>query len=295
MRLRRRTSPPPEAGDLYDRAWLAHDSGDHAGAVQLMHRALELSPSSVYWFDLGLMHKWQREWEPTLHANLEAARLDPDSAEAYWNGGIAATALSEWDTARRLWRDYGITLLEGEGEPTEPLGRTPVRVDPDGAAEVVWCTRLDPARARIENVPTPTVHRRWGDVVLHDGEPKGERHDGDGWVPVFDEISLWRRSTTPRLRVVVEVAAPWHVDAVEEAALEAGWAAEDWTGGVRVLCRECSEGRPDPSHDHPPMDDWVPERELGMACPVETAAVLLDAWVAGAPGERDWHDLEQVD
>lgn len=295
MRLRRRSTPPPEARDLYDRAWRTYESGSHGDAVQLLRRAVELTPSSAWWFDLGLMHKWQRDWVLSLQANLEALRLDPTNTPASWNGGIAATALSEWDTARRLWRHYGVTLPVGEGEPVVPIGRTPVRVDPGGNPEVVWCTRLDPARARIDNIPTPDVDRRWGDVVLHDGEPKGERFDGEGWTPVFDEISVWRRSTTPRLKVTARAPGPAHLDALEQAAHEAGWAAQDWTGGVRALCRECSEGRPDPAHDHPPMDDSGAERELGLACPPEAAAPLLDSWAAGAPGERYWHDLEQVD
>ncbi len=35
------------------------------------------------------------------------------------------------------------------------LGLSPVRVDPNGAAEVLWCNRLDPRRGRITSVPLP--------------------------------------------------------------------------------------------------------------------------------------------
>lgn len=45
----------------------------------------------------------------------------------------------------------------------------------DGNAEVVWCRRLDPARALIRNVPMAESGRGYGDLVLHGGEPKGTR------------------------------------------------------------------------------------------------------------------------
>jgi hypothetical protein len=293
--LRRRPRPPREAQQRFEAAWAAYDAGRYEEGVGLLEDALRLAPSSSWWFDLGLMHKWRQQWPACLAANLEAARLDPDNAPAYWNGGIAATALSDWPTARRLWRSYGVCLPDGEGEPVVPIGRTPVRVgDPELGQEVVWCTRLDPARARVENVPTPECDRRWGDVVLHDGEPKGERWDGAGWAPVFDEISLWRRTTTPRLRARVRAGGPADVEALADVFGEAGWAAEDWTSSVQQLCRACSEGRPDPTHDHPPMDDWQDDRPVGLACPESEVVALLDRWRDGGAA-RDWSDLERVD
>ena len=287
--LRRRTGPDPVR-----KAWAAYDGGDQERGIALLRDALSATPRPSSWFDLGLMHKWRQEWPECLAANLEAARLEPGMVEACWNGAIAATALSDWPTARRLWGAYGVPPLAGDGEPTETIATTPVRVGGDDGQEVVWCSRLDPARARIENVPTPGCDRRWGDVVLHDGVPNGERFDGAAWQPVFDEILLWRRSETPRLAVTLTAPGPGAVEELVDAVRDAGWGAEDWTSSVRVLCRACSEGRPDGAHDHPPMDDWQDGRSVGLACPHDVAVAMLDRWAGEGPG-WDWRDLEQVD
>ena len=278
---------------LFRSAWDAYDAGDHERGISLLTEALAQAPSSSWWFDLGLMHKWRRDWSACLAANLEAARLDPTNTPACWNGGIAATALADWPTARRLWEAYGVPPLAGAGEPTEPFGSTPVRVG-DDAQEVVWCSRLDPARARIENVPTPACDRRWGDVVLHDGVPNGERFDGTAWQPVFDEILLWRRTSVPRLALTLTAPGPAAVEQLVDLLRDEHGAAEDWTGSVRHLCAACSEGRPESDHEHPPMDDWSAERWVGLACAEDRAPQLLDRWAAAGP-DRSWSDLERVD
>src|SRR5579862_2444045 len=96
--------------------------------------------------------------------NERALTCEPAGEEAYWNLGIAATAL-------------------GMG-----LGLVPIRLDPDGNGEVVWCDRLDPARALIRNVPTLESGFREGDIVLHDGEPKGKRELNGKFVSVFNAL-----------------------------------------------------------------------------------------------------------
>ena len=43
-------------------------------------------------------------------AATNAAKLDPADEAAWWNTGIAATALGEWATARLAWQAFGIEL-----------------------------------------------------------------------------------------------------------------------------------------------------------------------------------------
>lgn len=169
-----------------------------------------------------------------------------------------------------------------------------MRVDLSGSTEVVWCDRLDPARGLIENVPTADCDRRWHDIVLHDGEPKGERRLGRHWAPVFDEISLWRRSPVPKLQAEVTAASPRDVEALVELVHDAGRGAEDWTSSVQPLCRACSEGRPEHDHEHPVMDDWSARRVVGFGCEPDLALELLDAWVAAAPRSRDHGPVERL-
>jgi len=86
--------------------------------------------------------------------------------------------------------------------------------------EVVWGVRLDPARIRIQNVPLPSSGHRFGDVVLHDGDPSGTRVLDGQEVPVFDEILLRERSPVPTCGVAV--TAPADVEAVLTS-----WASRD--------------------------------------------------------------------
>ncbi|MDG4857527.1 hypothetical protein P8605_05030, partial [Streptomyces sp. T-3] len=196
------------------------------------------------------------------------------------------------------------------------LGSAAVRLSPEGEAEVVWGRRLDPARIEVLSIPLPSSGRRWGEVVLHDGVPHGERTTAAGQsYPVFDEIELWAPSPVPTWVVLLEAATEADRDALERLAAEAGFAAEDWSSSVRLLCRMCSESRMpsdegdgehlDP-HDHSepghpgPLGHrtagalWVPERECGIAAPVGLVRGLLDGWVADSPDSRDWRDLEEV-
>lgn len=263
----------------------------------MLEQLLAEAPSSQWWFDLGLMHKWRQDWEPCLLANQRSAELDPRNTPAYWNGGIAATALHDWSVARACWAAYGVKLPEddGVGEPQGSLGPTPIRVDLNGGTEVVWCDRLDPARALIVNVPGPDCVRRWHDIVLHDGEPKGERKLGRQWVPVFEEIALWRPSPVPKLQVEVSAESPAEVEALVDLFAAADRAAEDWGSSIVPLCRACSEGRPDPSHEHPPMDDWQQERRLGLGCEPSLARELLEQWRSRNPLGRKVGAIEVLE
>jgi tetratricopeptide (TPR) repeat protein len=299
--------------------------GRYEDAGALLTQAADLEPwLSESWYNLALLHKYRHDWEQARQAGLRAvALLDRGTgAPDWWNLGIAATALQDWPLARRAWQAYGLRLPEsaaaGSGdEPLSmPLGSAAVRLSPEGESEVVWGRRLDPARLEVLSIPLPSSGRRWGEVVLHDGVPNGERVAGRGEVyPVFDEIELWAPSPVPTYLVLLEAATRDDRDALERLAAEAGYAAEDWSSSVRLLCRTCSESRMpaddgrfdhhDP-HDHAPPGrpgrlshrsaggPWVPERECGIAAPAELVRGLLDGWVADSPDSRAYRDLEEV-
>jgi hypothetical protein len=329
-----------------NRAFSLIDDGRYEDADELLTRAADLEPwLSESWFNLALLHKFRHDWEQARTAGLRAvALLEKDAgAPDWWNVGIAATALQDWPLARRAWQAYGLRVpgpggghhgsLSASDEPLGmDLGGAAVRLSPDGEAEVVWGRRLDPARVEVLNIPLPSSGRRWGEVVLHDGAPRGERTlaasggagvagvgGGGGRTsvyPVFDEIELWAPSSVPTWVVLIEAATQADRDALERLAADAGYAAEDWSSSVRLLCRACSESRmpseegdglalQDP-HDHSvpghpgPLGHttagtlWSPERECGIAAPSSLVRGLLDSWVADSPDSRDWRDLEEV-
>jgi hypothetical protein len=274
------------------------DQGERDAAARAYRDAIRLNPSwEAPWFNLGLIHKERREWPEALQCNLKALELVPDNPPAYWNLGIAATALGRWDLARMAWQRYGVTLPAGEGPIDGDFGLVPIRVDPDQHAEVVWCRRLDPARARIENVPTPECGRRWRDIVLNDGEPRGYRRLGDRDVPVFNELQRLTPSQAGTFRARIQAGSKADCDAVEQAFDAAGWAAEDWTSSFRMLCAKCSEGNPDAGHNHhheAASAEWQAARNFGIACDSEaTARGLLENWVRNAAA-RGIDSLEQI-
>ena len=246
------------------------------------------------WFNLGLLYKRRRDWSNSARCSLRAAELNPVREQpAWWNLGIAATALRDWDTARRAWQNYGIPIPEGSGPVEADFGYCPVRVSPEGEAEVVWCRRIDPARAVIDSVPFPESGRRYGDIVLHDGAPNGERTAYGRVYPVFDELELWESSEVPT--TVAELTCPVESDAaaIRERFEKVGLAAEDWTANVRLLCKACSEGRVHQQHDHDGGTGWRTKQKFGFAAEPNLVAELLDAWMNEGDG-RDYAGLRRA-
>jgi tetratricopeptide (TPR) repeat protein len=287
---------------------------DRESAVQAYRRALALDPgSSLALYNLGLIHKWDGEWEQAFDCYLRAAELigERESEPAWWNLGIAATALRRWDVARRAWRTYGLDIPDSEDDalPIEAdFGFTPVRLLPvgdgdngggggggggdkgGGRREVVWGQRIDPSRVRIDSIPFPESGHRWGDIVLHDGSPNGYREIGGRTLPVFDELVRWEPSDVPTVHASVSATDKADIESLLQQITDAGHAAEDWTRNVRTLCTSCSEGIVHTEH----TDDALASGEqhfLGIAAPVAAATDLVTTW-AKSPG-RTLHTLTE--
>ncbi|HEU4390569.1 MAG TPA: tetratricopeptide repeat protein [Blastocatellia bacterium] len=262
--------------------------GDTVAAEARYRKAIEINPAwSVPWYNLGLLYKGQRRWDEAFDSNKRAASLDRSDEAAWWNLGIAATACGKWKDARVAWTAVGISMPPGIGLPHMDLGLIPIRINPDGDAEVVWCNRIDPARAVIKSVPLPQSNRRYGDLLLHDGTANGYRLVGDKELPVLDELQLLAESEfgTYRIRVVAGEA---DATALIERAEEAGLAGEDWSS-LRFLCKECSEGKPYGQHQHLAPDEG-PERGIGIAATCrQEVQDLASEWIQTRP------DCEVID
>lgn len=259
----------------------------HEDAARAYRSAIDADPGwSVPWYNLGLLHKHRGEWAEALACNRRAAELDPEDGDAWWNYGIAATALGRWDDARAAWRGCGIDVPDGDGPPDMRLGLVPIRLAPDGAAEVVWCERVDPARAVIRNVPLPSSGRRWGDVVLHDGAINGYRRVGDREVGVFDELDLLESSEFRTYEVVLRDVAEADLERLGDLAEELGASAENWSRSIRYLCRQCSEGRPHGEHDRD-LTGERPDLGIGLAARDDDhLARVLAEWAGLVGGEK---------
>ena len=272
-----------EAARLVESGNELSDAGRVTDAENAYLAAAKRAPAwSVPLYNLGLLCKYQGRWEESLDFNQRATELDPDNEGSWWNLGIAATALENWTVARRAWQACGITLPAGEGAPDGDFGPVPVRLDPDGQGEVVWARRIDPARARLMNVPLPTSEFRWRDVVLHDGAPEGYRLLNGVQRPVFNVLSCFERSEFKTFVLEPGTADPDVLDRLEEIAEALGGAAEHWGSSTNILCRECSFGAP---HEHSHESGSPAHPHCGVAARDEThAKQIIDEWLETTRG-----------
>lgn len=236
-------------------------------------------------YNLGLIYKYRGDWQQSFEFNQKANALNPDDEAARWNLAIAATALRNWPVARRKWKENDIEIEEGEGPIEMDFGMTPVRLNPDGDAEVVWATRIDPARARLDSVPFPESGFHYGDVVLNDGAPVGFRSWNESEYPVFNVLELFESSGYTTCVVTVIVQSDSDLDALKAYFSATRSHFEDWTQNTRVLCKACSEGRPHEQHDHELETGWSSERRLGIAIyPGDDIRQILNQWQQSSAG-----------
>jgi hypothetical protein len=245
-------------------------------------------PSAIWWFDAALAHKFLRNWDKAFELGREAAARVPrgEGDPAFWNLGIAATVLRDWAVARDAWAGYGIELPKGEGEIVGRFGMACVRLETDGHYEVVWAERLCPTRARVVSVPV-TAGRRFGEVVLHDGAPTGERVVEGRKHSVFDEILLFEPSALPTHSVTLTVPAPEDLEELIASFAALGLGAEP-ASSVNTLCKCCSEG----SHEQQRSVN-AGTQQVSLAAPVDRVQDLLDAWSRGGAA-RQWQGLTLI-
>ncbi len=275
------------AEKLHAEARQLDDAGEIEAAIARYQAAIACDPDKAEsHYNLGLIYKYRGDWRQSFECNRRAYALDPQDEAARWNLGIAATALRDWSTARAVWTESGIALDGEAGSMEMDFGPAPVRLNPDGNAEVVWATRIDPARARIDNVPFPESGFRYGDVVLNDGAPAGYRECDGQEFPVFNVLELFTRSAFSTCMATVTVASRADLEVLDGLFEATRSHCEDWTRTTRMLCKACSEGRPHAHHDPGPGDVWSPNRRLGIAVhPEDDVRQVLRRWQRESRGK----------
>ena len=241
--------------------------------------------SPADWWNLGLVYKFQGRWQDSLDAFLTNGKLHP-APEAYWNAGLAATALRDWSTARWAWKQLDFDVGPGDGPPEANFGASPVRLNPDDRDEVVWGLRIDPCRTRIKSIPLPESGHRFNDVVLHDVAPRGTRMLGDRELGVFDEIERMEAAPHPTMKAELSWATPDDERDLDARFAEHDAAGENWTSNVNMLCAKCDLSGPH-RHDHD-RDRGREEVRLtgtwGFGGDPDAIRSVLAAWAAAGPG-----------
>ncbi|MFF5358607.1 tetratricopeptide repeat protein [Streptomyces scabiei] len=283
-----------EAGELIGQAREAWDAEEWQRAADLYEQVLahfpDEKPSAAWWYDAALGHKFLRDWDKAYELGVQAAARAPrgEGDPAFWNLGIAATVRRDWAVARDAWAGFGITLPDGEGEIHGRFGHACVRLDTEGSREVVWIERLCPTRGRVLNIPV-TGGRRHGEIVLHDGEPNGERVVDGSAFPVFDELLLFEPSDLPTFQVTVAAGEPGDLDVLVALFADHGFAAEP-ADTLTTHCACCSEGT---LHKEPRATRAGAQR-VSLAAPEDEARRLLDRWAGEKAIGRSWSGLEAV-
>lgn len=280
----------PQNHDLVKRAYQAWDAEDWQQAGDLLETALRRDPNCYgnekLWFDAALAYKFIRDWPKAYELGKQAAARAARGVQdpAFWNLGIAATVLRDWATARDSWSGYGIDLPPGDGEISADLGATCVRIATRTGQEVVWARRLCPARALLLSVPFDPA-RRFGEVVLHDGAPNGERIVQGTPIPVFDELMLFAPSEVATLSVTITGAVAGDVEALLELLGANDLGAEALSSG-QSLCRCCSE-----ASQTVESSVEAGRQTVLIAAAEHRASELLEQWRSARPHDRQWNGL----
>jgi len=255
---------------------------DEDKAIQIYKSVIEMDAAwSVPYYNLGLIYKYKNEWQSSYEFLLKATKLEATDEAAWWNFGIACTALKKWREARIAWNKFGLELEVNDDEVNMELGPAPIRLFND---EVVWTTRICPARAYIESVSLQKNGYEYNDLLLIDGSPIGkEVLDGIEY-SVFDELETLEASGFSTYSIGVEVNDFDDIMALEEDCYNLNFGFENWT----ILCRQCVEDVPHEEHDED-LKNEMEEYNLAIATPsLEALEKILGEWTQKSGSAIIW-------
>lgn len=249
---------------------------DEEKAIQIYQNIIDMDGSwSVPYYNLGLIYKYNGQWQKSYEFNKKATELDANDEAAWWNLGIACTILNKWREARIAWNQFGLELEVNDSEVRMDIGPTPIRLL---NGEVIWATRICPARALIDNIPLKDSGHRYDDLILHDGSPNGKRIHNEVEYSVFDELQIIEESNYRSYSIGVKVDNIEAITTLEEVCFELKYGFENWTKSVRMLCKQCSEGVP---HQCNEKENKAETDEYNLAIATQKRGELdslLSAW-----------------
>jgi tetratricopeptide (TPR) repeat protein len=263
---------PPKLQALIDNAAAYEAAGDAYNAVKLLKRAAQLAPERPEtYFRLGHIYKCRQEWKPALYYNKKTISLDPSNREAWWNVGLSATALKMWRTAHYVWNKFDAA----------PASNMPVsaRCGYGGQFELLWVVPLDPARGVIRSIPHPAADRRYGDVILFDGQIIGFNIVQRRKVAVYEERGLFKRSPYHTFSCYLQAAEEKDLLILERICEDAGLGFEVWSNATRVMALSNSGVIPEYYH----ISGLGLPQPQGMMVAIaakseEEAQKVLDTW-----------------
>ena len=263
--------PSPELRVLYEKARQYEAARDHYNAVKLYKRivkeARDWAPPLVR---LGEIYKYRQEWKPALYYNKKAVSLDAGNQSAWWNVAIAATAMKKGRLARNVWAKFGLSTDEPSLSPVS------VRLYSQGQFEILWVSRLGPARGFVRNIPHPHSGRRYGDIVLIDNLVQGY-HTSDAYrLPVYEELGLLKISHYRTFSCVLQSANSKDIKTLQQLCGDENLGFEVWSSASRAFASPYFGDTPE-YYFH----NFEPDSELLVAVAAphrEAAQEVLDSW-----------------
>lgn len=255
---------------------------DEDKAIQIYKNIIDMDSSwSVPYYNLGLVYKYKSQWEKSYEFILKATELDATDEAAWWNLGIACTALKKWKEARIAWNKFGLDLDINDTEVSIDLGAAPIRLLND---EVVWTTRICPARAYIESVSLEESGYKYNDLILIDGSPTDTKILDGVEYSVFDELEILEKSEFNTYSIGVKVDSFDEIIALENDCYKLNYGFENWT----ILCKQCSEGVPHEDHDNE-LEGDTDEYNVAIATnTLEELEAVLEQWMLDNNGVVNW-------
>ena len=263
--------PSPELKALYEKALQYEAARDHYNAVKLYKRIVK---EARYWAPplarLGEVYKYRQEWKPALYYHKKAVSLDVGNQTAWWNIGIAATALKRGRLARNVWAKFGFSTDEPNLSPVS------VRFYSQGQFEILWVSRLGPARGFVRNIPHPGSGRRYGDIVLIDNVVQGH-HTSDSYrLPVYEELGLLKISHYRTFSCVLQSASPQDIKILQQLCRDENLGFEVWANASYAFASSYFGDTPEYYfHTFEPQSELL----VAVAAPRhEAAREVLDSW-----------------
>ncbi|MEL7119841.1 MAG: hypothetical protein AAFO07_10380 [Bacteroidota bacterium] len=180
--------PPEDIQALYNEALQKDREGDVYTAIKLYKKVTKNYPDWAPPFErLGHLYKDRQDWKAALHYIKKSVSLNPGNSQAWWDLGIAATALKRWRIAKNVWTKFGMH------HPISPL-RKVIRLRHNKGEELVEVLILDPARAQIKSIPFPGSTYRYNDIVLYDRTITGHYITETERLPIHDAIGVFKSS-----------------------------------------------------------------------------------------------------
>ena len=230
--------PSEEIKTLYQQALKYDEQGDVYNAVKLYKRIIRLERSwSIPYRQLGAIYKKRQEWKACLHYHKKFLARDSSDRQAWWNLGIAASALNKWRIARNVWNKFGLA-------PTEAASQC-IQLKTNNKFELFWVDTLDPARGQIKNIPFPASDRRYGDIILFDNQIVGYNVLNNKKMPIYPELGLYKRSVYRTWSCFLVGATLDDIKALERLCLDAALGFEVWSNASRAFSPQFVDSLPE--------------------------------------------------